>query len=979
MTRIVIVGAGVAGLTAAVEILLTKAPDVSVVLVDPSHGRWGGGCSDEPPCASSSSSSTSSAPSPPSPPSALELCSSDRAASGLSIPLDQHASPLAPNYARGDEDDRLVFLKDCLRSGKNLNDLSLLQTLAFLSTPSPRLDHDDDDDDAMETFLEKGGGDDEQQGAAVVHSSPVKKLSAYDFLQQVVGADVSNGPFILGGHTVARTFTNDFDKTGRNIGWELTAALWATLRSLSATSPGRFSYIEGEVMRLNFNESKSSLLSCTVSIPQGTVAATADEFSVLSGTISGKAVDGSDDPDYFFSGDPPQDTSETTIMGDVETCLLPPPEDVEGDVDGDNVEMLLVVSEEFDTPADAIILATGGFSSNSDLLSRFCCPAIAGFPTTNGPSSSGSGIILAEAAGADLRDMQHVQLHPTAFFSVPIQGPNGGPPAAITSSPSSSSSYSWRMICPESMRGAGAILINPKDGQRYANELGLRDDLVEAATSRNLDFSYLLLTKEQANTVGSLFSFYLTRGYFQQASSLSDCAEQMQVNKLALDRTVRDYIRASHPTGKDLFGKLSFPGVESLRRALEESEHPPPPASSYHASTYAAPIAVASYSSSPVVLYFAKVTPAIHYTCGGVRINSAAEVLTKSDSEHAMAIGAGAGSFLEVDYHQQDPFTDPLFRPLPGVYAAGEVAGGVHGANRLGGNSLLEAIVFGRIAADRSMNVALRGNALDERTWTRLELREKARVCKHHFLFRFNLSGPNQTLAADDEVPGCCGHYLAVKTRVGNESIVRYYSPTSRLDCKGYFDLLVKCDAEGGTMSQCMRILEPGQSMLFRILGRATLNFAGPAASSFFTSLKTGCKRRLGLIAGGTGIAPMIQVLRSYFLSGRNDVEIVLLYGGSDPQSLPFYESLRRCAVGHDGKAAFKMHCTVMDATATKETSEPWTEAVGIIDERMIKAKMHLPGDDLLVMVCGPPTMCREVKTTLFKIGYSNDMVFSFI
>lgn len=44
------------------------------------------------------------------------------------------------------------------------------------------------------------------------------------------------------------------------------------------------------------------------------------------------------------------------------------------------------------------------------------------------------------------------------------------------------------------------------------------------------------------------------------------------------------------------------------------------------------------------------------------------------------------------------------FKPIPGLYAAGEITGGVHGVTRLGGNSVLDGIVFGRIAAQSIMN-----------------------------------------------------------------------------------------------------------------------------------------------------------------------------------------------------------------------------------------------------------------------------------
>merc|ERR1712137_165090 len=66
--------------------------------------------------------------------------------------------------------------------------------------------------------------------------------------------------------------------------------------------------------------------------------------------------------------------------------------------------------------------------------------------------------------------------------------------------------------------------------------------------------------------------------------------------------------------------------------------------------------------------YVAIITPVIHYCMGGLEITAEAEVVGPKGV-------------------------------IPGLYAAGEIAGGVHGNNRLGGNSLLDCVVFGRVAA----------------------------------------------------------------------------------------------------------------------------------------------------------------------------------------------------------------------------------------------------------------------------------------
>merc|ERR1712190_299127 len=79
--------------------------------------------------------------------------------------------------------------------------------------------------------------------------------------------------------------------------------------------------------------------------------------------------------------------------------------------------------------------------------------------------------------------------------------------------------------------------------------------------------------------------------------------------------------------------------------------------------------------------YVAIITPVIHYCMGG----------------------------LEID--ENSSCVDAKGKVIPGLYAAGEVAGGVHGNNRLGGNSLLDCVVFGRVAGKHAAKYMLDDNA----------------------------------------------------------------------------------------------------------------------------------------------------------------------------------------------------------------------------------------------------------------------------
>jgi cleavage and polyadenylation specificity factor subunit 2 len=88
------------------------------------------------------------------------------------------------------------------------------------------------------------------------------------------------------------------------------------------------------------------------------------------------------------------------------------------------------------------------------------------------------------------------------------------------------------------------------------------------------------------------------------------------------------------------------------------------------------------------VLYAGYITPVIHYTMGGVRIDNTSAVIMKTNEPSA-----------------DEWISNHTY--IHGLYAAGEATGGVHGADRLAGNSLLECVVYGRLAGKHGSHYVL--------------------------------------------------------------------------------------------------------------------------------------------------------------------------------------------------------------------------------------------------------------------------------
>ena len=281
---------------------------------------------------------------------------------------------------------------------------------------------------------------------------------------------------------------------------------------------------------------------------------------------------------------------------------------------------------------DVIILTSGGYGhdfGDDGLLKEFV-PEYMNFPTTNGEQTIGSGVKLGRKIGAQLIDMKQVQIHPTGFVD-PKNRYN-----------------KKKFLAPELLRGVGGILIN-ENGQRFCNELGTRDYVTEKVLQNckkqdtdEIDQyeSYLLMNQEMANEFGNNFYFYKdVQGFIEQHSNFSELSKSVGIDYNNLEKTINSYNEAFEKK-LDEFNKTTFPYKFNLNDTI----------------------------------YSMIITPSIHYTMGGLKINNKAEVLDVNN------------------------------KTIKGLFGAGEVTGGVHGGNRLGGNSLAECGVYGRISADSAVD-----------------------------------------------------------------------------------------------------------------------------------------------------------------------------------------------------------------------------------------------------------------------------------
>ncbi|XP_063052107.1 NADH-cytochrome b5 reductase 2 [Engraulis encrasicolus] len=257
-----------------------------------------------------------------------------------------------------------------------------------------------------------------------------------------------------------------------------------------------------------------------------------------------------------------------------------------------------------------------------------------------------------------------------------------------------------------------------------------------------------------------------------------------------------------------------------------------------------------------------------------------------------------------------------------------------------------------------------------------LPLTEKEDISHDTKRFRFGLPSSLHVLGLP------VGQHVYLSAKVNGSLVVRAYTPVSCDEDKGFVDLVVKVYhknthpnfPDGGKMSQYLNCMSIGDSIDFRGPS-GLLVYNGNGKFAIRPDKKSEAKvkkfKHVGMIAGGTGITPMLQLIRSLTSDPADDTKCSLIFANQTEKDILLREELEEVEKGHPEQV--KLWYTLDKAP------EGWSYSSGFVDANMIKERLPAPADDVLIVMCGPPPMIQYAcLPNLDKLGYKTDNSFAY-
>jgi len=258
-------------------------------------------------------------------------------------------------------------------------------------------------------------------------------------------------------------------------------------------------------------------------------------------------------------------------------------------------------------------------------------------------------------------------------------------------------------------------------------------------------------------------------------------------------------------------------------------------------------------------------------------------------------------------------------------------------------------LLFAALLGVRALRAFQRRQSLFTDSWTPLELDDQTLISKNTAIYRFRLKTHIET------IPIPAGHHIAVRVPINGENVVRYYNPISSKIEAGYLDLLVK-SYPNGVVSKYFAALQTGM----------TVDFKGPMGK--FNNVPNSYKT-LSIVAGGTGITPVLQILNEVITVPEDFTKVHLIYANDTEKDILLKEELDEMAEKYPN---FEVHYVV------RHPKQGWEGESGLVT--MDQMSRYLPpySEENRLIICGPEPMERLVLEHARQLGWKQDGSASF-
>jgi len=231
--------------------------------------------------------------------------------------------------------------------------------------------------------------------------------------------------------------------------------------------------------------------------------------------------------------------------------------------------------------------------------------------------------------------------------------------------------------------------------------------------------------------------------------------------------------------------------------------------------------------------------------------------------------------------------------------------------------------------------------ALDPKQWQRFKLIDKIVLSPNTAIYRFAL--PKGTVLG---LP--IGQHVSVSATIGGKLVQRSYTPTSSDDDVGFFDLLIK-SYPTGNISKHFGELKVGDYV----------DIKGPKGQMRYSPAFA---KNIGMIAGGTGITPMLQIIRAALKNPADQTKLSLIYANVSESDILLKSELDSLAAKHPDQ--FKVYYVL------NNPPEGWKGGVGFVTKEMIEEHLPVHAADHKALLCGPPPMITAMTKALESLNW---------